>query len=119
MFTHAKLARAALTAAGLALAPAAMAQDGYPRVIGSGENQSVEYGPMGSANILGGGRVTVTGYENTLQQRHEDAQYAQQPPAGRVPVAVGSGENLSTNWVPAMPARLQGQADAPSIWQRG
>lgn len=100
--------RAALTglvlAGGFALtAPDASAQGGYPRVVcNSGNDCSVDYGPMGQGNLVGGGRVTVTmptGMDVTIM--HLDTMFSQNPREGFVPVSVGMGENAMTIYVPA------------------
>jgi hypothetical protein len=94
---------AAMIAAGVVAAVPALAQDvSYPRSVGSGENSSVEYGPAGSTNIVGGGRVSVQ-YDSRGSGRvtYLDPTPVQTPPAGQVPVSVSSGENSDTIWVPA------------------
>jgi hypothetical protein len=98
-----RIAPALFAAGAMFMAAPAMA-DGfaYPRVVGTGENASVEYGPGPQNNIVGGGAVAVrevTG--NDVQVSHLDARFAQQPRAGLRPVTIGSGENSTTAWVPA------------------
>jgi hypothetical protein len=81
-----------------------MAADRYPRTVGSGENQEIDYGPGGNRNApLGGGRfeVVATNSEGQPELRYLDPQFAQAARAGLVPVTVGSGEAASTVWVPA------------------
>ncbi len=85
----------------LALAAPAMGEVSYPRTIGSGENVEIDYGPNGPGNLLGGGRVIVTGSGEDTQLRHLDPEFVQAPRAGLVPVTVGSGEGSATVWVPA------------------
>jgi hypothetical protein len=55
-----RIAPALFAAGAMFMAAPAMA-DGfaYPRVVGTGENASVEYGPGPQNNIVGGGAVTV------------------------------------------------------------
>lgn len=86
----------------------AFAEDFYPRVISNGENVEIDYGPGPRGNIVGGGRVVVTGNGENLRIEHLDPQFAQQPVPGLVPVIVGSGENTSVVWAPAdtSPSRL-------------
>ncbi len=94
---------AAVLATGLLAAAPVLAQDvSYPRSVGTGENSSVEYGPAGSSNILGGGRVT-TQYNSRGEAAvtYLDPAFTQAPRAGQVPVQVGTGENSDTVWVPA------------------
>jgi hypothetical protein len=98
-----RMAPALFAAGALFFAAPAMA-DGfaYPRVVGTGENASVEYGPGPQQNILGGGAVVVrevTG--NDVQISHLEARFAQQPRAGLRPVTIGNGENTATAWVPS------------------
>ena len=53
---------AAFALIGCALLSGAAAQaESYPRVVGSGENASVEYGPDPTRNIIGGGLSRVVG----------------------------------------------------------
>jgi hypothetical protein len=98
-----RIAPALFAAGALFLAAPAMA-DGfaYPRVVGTGENASVQHGPDAQQNIVGGGAVTVRQASgNDVQISHLDARFAQQPRAGLRPVTIGSGENAATAWVPA------------------
>jgi hypothetical protein len=98
-----RIAPALFAAGALFLAAPAMA-DGfaYPRVVGTGENASVEYGPGPQQNIVGGGAVTVRETSGTdVQITHLDARFAQQPRAGLRPVTIGTGENTATAWVPS------------------
>jgi hypothetical protein len=105
-FRHLFLAAALAGGAALAAGPAA-AQT-YPRVVGSGENMMVEYGPMGQGALVGGGRVTVsrpTGMD--MQVMHLDSVFVQQPREGFVPVVIGMGPNMTTIYVPqAMAERM-------------
>jgi hypothetical protein len=77
----------------------------YPRVIGSGENMEIEYGPGGQRTpLFGGGRVVISmmdGANVTLM--HLDAEFVQQPREGFVPLVIGSGESNEVIYVrPAM-----------------
>jgi hypothetical protein len=94
-----------VTALSLGLAAPAVAQDLYPRSVGTGEDTAVDYGPSGPGNILGGGRVAVTGSGEDLQLRHLDPEFTQAPRVGQIPVTVGSGEDSTTIWVPAGTSR--------------
>ena len=61
----------------------------------------VDLGPMGQATLVGGGRVMVfrtAGMDIDIV--HLDAQLAQAPRQGFVPLTVGSGETQETVWVP-------------------
>jgi hypothetical protein len=84
------------------LQPAAAGDpNGYPRVVGSGENMSVEYGPTPPQNIVGGGHVTVTGSGDNIELHYAESTHVQQPPAGMVPTMRSDGENQEVVWVPA------------------
>ena len=94
------IAAALLAGAAISL-PLTAAAQGYPRLIGSGENMSIDYGPMGQGNLVGGGRVAVTmqsGMDITVM--HLDSVFVQQPRAGYVPQTIGSGVNSMTVYVP-------------------
>lgn len=96
---HSLLATAALLGGGAV--GSAQAQDLYPRTVGSGENVSVEYGPGPRGNVAGGGRVVSYGNGEHTEFRHLDPARAQGARSGLVPLAVGSGENVTIVWVPA------------------
>jgi hypothetical protein len=100
-------------------AAGALAQDRerYPRIVGSGENASVEYGPGPHGNIVGGGPVVVTGSGETLEVRHLDPLTTQHGYAGYIPSSRGSGEDTEVVWLPAMPGGTM-QASASGIAQR-
>lgn len=100
-----------LAAAALAFGMAGAQAQSYPRVVGSGENLSVDYGPMGQGNLVGGGRVMVTPMSGmNVDIVHLDAMFAQQPRDGFVPLTVGSGESQSTVWVPVAVAEMMRNA---------
>ncbi|WP_439595482.1 hypothetical protein [Falsiroseomonas sp.] len=107
-----RMASALFAAGALSFAVPALANDvSFPRVVGTGENASVEYGPATPRNILGGGAVAIaTGHDGRWRVTHTDDSYAQRGPAGLVPVTVGSGENATTAWVPAGLAPTTGLA---------
>ena len=95
-------------AAALAFAPAlssvARAEDGpaLPRVIGSGENASVVYGPGPRGNVVGGGRLVAVQVDSERTRvTYLDDAYTQPGRQGLVPVTIGSGEGASTEWVAA------------------
>ncbi len=95
----------------LGLAPAALAE-GFPRIVGSGENASVEYGPGPQRNIVGGGALVQRVLSNgEFEVTYLETAMVQLPPAGLRPVLVGSGENTELSWVPfGAPARLASAA---------
>ncbi|WP_431284962.1 hypothetical protein ACQW02_09150 [Humitalea sp. 24SJ18S-53] len=80
----------------------AIAADGvtYPRVVGSGENIEVEYGPAERENIVGGGQMgpSATGYSG--EASYLEAGRAQLPPFGAVPTTRDNNENMEIVWVP-------------------
>jgi hypothetical protein len=103
MFTRSFLSITTAALLGLAITDGAAAQ-GYPRSVGNGESQEIDYGPGGNQNSpVGGGRFEVVGRnsEGQAELRYLDAQYAQPARGGLVPVTVGGGENSSIVWVPA------------------
>jgi hypothetical protein len=100
------LLRAAVAALGLAAIDAAAAQS-YPRIVGSGENASIEYGPGAAYNVVGGGSARVTGSGESLTVEHADPGYAQQTPAGLIAVTVGTGDNASSVLVPVQPPAVR------------
>ena len=87
MITRTALALAAMLATG----PLAAAQEAfsYPRIVGSGENASVEYGPAGSSNLVGGGFARVTGSGENASVSHEGPVRGQRP---LYAFAIGSSE---------------------------
>ncbi|PWS35646.1 hypothetical protein DFH01_18815 [Falsiroseomonas bella] len=100
---------AAVAGGALAVAAGPAAAQSYPRVVGTGENMTVDYGPMAQGNLVGGGRVMVT--EPTgmgdIRVMHLDSVFAQQPREGFVPVVIGMGQNMTTIYVPqAMAERM-------------
>ncbi len=102
--------RAALAAAsfiiGGALAPPAYAEEpgSYPRIVGGGESVAVEYGPVPRGNIVGGGRVHVSGWGEQSESHYLDGEVVQRAPAGAVPVPDWNGESGGTVWIPARDA---------------
>jgi hypothetical protein len=87
--------------AGAALSTAAQAQS-YPRVTCSGMNCEIDYGPMGSSTVVGGGRVLVSSPNGMdVNIMHLDAMFAQRPREGFIPLTVGSGETQEIVWVPS------------------
>lgn len=97
-----RIAAALLATGALSFAAPALANDYYPRIVGSGQNASVEYAPGNDQNIVGGGAVIVRDdAANEVQIRHLEPRFAQAPRQGVLPVTVGSGENAEIVWVPA------------------
>jgi hypothetical protein len=112
-----RIAAAALAAGALGLAAPAFAEqilaDGtaYPRIVGSGENASVEYGAASTRNIVGGGAVAARDVAGGgANVRHFDDRFVQPGRVGVRAVTVGSGENQRTVWVP-----VNGSANAASV----
>ncbi|MGK7870883.1 hypothetical protein [Falsiroseomonas sp. E2-1-a20] len=79
----------------------AQEQGSFPRVVGSGENASVEYGPGPRGNIVGGGRVDVAGSGENIELRHLDPLTVQHGYAGLIPSSRSIGENSELVWLPA------------------
>ncbi len=84
---------------GVLFSGAAQAQS-YPRVVGTGENASVEYGPGPAANLVGGALSRVVGSGENTSVVATEVQHVQRPRAGLTPIIVESGENRSVVWVP-------------------
>ncbi len=91
MRTTTKAALALIAALAAGQATTAQAQDAlsYPRVVGSGENASVEYGPAGSSNIVGGGLARIVGSGENASVVYDGPVQAQRP---LYAYAIGSGE---------------------------
>ncbi|WP_206933149.1 hypothetical protein [Roseococcus thiosulfatophilus] len=99
------LFRPMMAAALLAVAAAGTAAaQSFPRVVAQGDSFTVDYGPMGQGNVVGGGRVMVSQSPDGMQLTvvHLDAMFSQQPRPGFVPLSIGSGEGLMVIYVPAM-----------------
>jgi hypothetical protein len=101
-------AAAVVAALVVSIGAPALANDLYPRTTGSGENLKIDYGPAGPGNVVGGGRVVVTGHGEQMRIRHLDPHYAQAQRQGLVPATVGSGEGAAIVSVPVGtdPSRL-------------
>jgi hypothetical protein len=85
----------------------------YPRIIGSGMNFTIDYGPMGQGNVVGGGRVTVTQPNGMdVNVMHLDSVFTQRPRDGFIPMIIGSGESQETVWVPSMMLEMLRRAQA-------
>ena len=96
---------AAIFAAGLLGAAPVLAQNAFPRTVGSGENITVEYGPAGSSNVVGGGATVLRNRANgEVDANYLEPDFAQTPRQGVVAVEIGSGESAETIWVPAASA---------------
>ena len=91
MRTTTKLALALVAALAAGQVATAQAQDAtsYPRIVGSGENASVEYGPAGSLNVAGGGLARIVGSGENASVAYEGPVQAQRPIYA---YAIGSGE---------------------------
>jgi hypothetical protein len=100
MNTITRIAAAAILTLGFA--GSAMAQS-FPRVVGSGENASVEYGDE-AHNIVGGALVRSIGSGESASFEVVDVQHAQNP---RHVIATGSGENIMVTLVREFPALTQ------------
>ncbi len=94
---------AAMFAAGaLSFAVPALASDvSFPRVVGTGENLSVQYAPGATQNIVGGGvAIARTNGSGETQISYPGNRFVQAGLAGLRPVVVGTGNNLSVAYVP-------------------
>jgi hypothetical protein len=91
MRTITKAAFALVAALAAGQVATAQAQDAlsYPRVVGSGENASVEYGSAGSANIIGGGVASMVGSGENASVVYDGPVQAQHP---LYAYAIGTGE---------------------------
>lgn len=80
----------------------AIAADGatYPRLVGSGENIEIDYGPAPRGNVVGGGHAQVTTRGENTEVTYLEAGPAQMAPFGMVPILRDSGENIDVVWVP-------------------
>lgn len=98
-----RIAPGLFAAGALFFAVPAMAQDvSFPRVVRTGENASVEYGPGSIGTIVGGGAVTVRDLGgNEVQITHLEDRFAQPGRRGLRAVTIGSGESIETVWLPA------------------
>jgi hypothetical protein len=95
-----KTLRSLIAAAALLGAPAMAQAAEYPRLVGSGETQTVEYGPGARGNIVGGGATAVMfGGESHVVITHLDEMGVQRRTDGRVPVLVGTGETKMIVWI--------------------
>ncbi|WP_237215116.1 hypothetical protein [Falsiroseomonas oryziterrae] len=98
-----RFAAATLVAAGFGTAAAA--DTSYPRVVGSGENASVEYATP-SLNIVGGALSRMTGSGESASTEVLSAEIAQ--PRGGMPRVVGTGNDASLFYGDQAPARMAG-----------
>lgn len=90
---------AALALVGGVLFAGAAQAESYPRVVGTGQNASVEYGPGPVQNIVGGALSRLVGSGESASVEIIDVEQLQRPPAGLTRVTTGSGENLSVAYV--------------------
>ena len=92
-----RIAAATLLGAGLLASAAAVAE---PRVVGTGDNASVEYS-VPSHNIVGGATYRTTGSGEGATTEVVSVLNAQ---TGRLARVVGTGENASVVYVDPAPA---------------
>jgi hypothetical protein len=98
--TMTKNLRSLIAAAALLGAPALATASEYPRLVDSGEAQTVEYGPGPRGNIVGGGATAVTfGGEGNMTITYLEETGVQRRTDGRVPVLVGAGEATMIVWL--------------------
>lgn len=97
-----RIAAAALIGAGFATA--ASAEDLRPRLVGSGENLSVEY-PVPSANIVGGAIYAPA--DGSGQGESLQPVSVARSQSGRIATVVGTGENLSVIYQDAAPTTIR------------
>jgi hypothetical protein len=95
-----RIAAATLVAAGFGTAAAA---DSYPRVVGTGENASVEYATP-SLNIVGGALSRMVGSGESAGTEVLSAETAQ--PRGGLPRVVGTGNDASVLYGDPAPSRM-------------
>lgn len=101
--------RTTMLAAGLLTAVSfpALAQEGYPRLVGDAYSPSVEYGPGFRGNVVGGGAVQISIVEEgRVEVAHADARFAQARTDGLIPVMLGGEADHSVSWV--TPRQLAG-----------
>lgn len=106
--------RTTLLAAGLltAVSLPALAQQGYPRLVGDAYSPSVEYAPGFSGNIVGGGVVQISiAEEGRVEVTHADARFAQARTDGLIPVMLGGEYDHSVTWIAAGPTRRRDGSD--------
>jgi hypothetical protein len=84
----------------------------YPRMLGTGESATIDYGPGPHGNIVGGGVAVMTGGGENASITYVGPLQSQAPMLAR---AIGSGEDLSVVYVlppaqgPATAAVLAGK----------
>ena len=89
-----------LFAAALLLGAPALAQaSDYPRLVGSGEDMTIEYGPGPQGNVVGGGQAVVAIGGTTPSIRYMDDANVQRRADGLVPVMVDQGETRTITFV--------------------
>jgi len=101
-----RIAAATLVAATFGTAAVA-AETGYPRVVGTGENASVEYATP-SANIVGGALSRTIGSGESASTEVLSADTMQ--PRGSLPRVVGTGNDASVVYGDPAPSRLAGRS---------
>lgn len=89
-----------LIAAALLLGAPALAQaSDYPRLVGSGEDMTVEYGPGPQGNVVGGGPAIVSIGGTRPSIRYMDDANVQRRTDGLVPVMADQGETQTITFV--------------------
>ncbi|WP_372621265.1 hypothetical protein [Falsiroseomonas sp.] len=107
------VAAALLAGAALSLHVGPAQAQSYPRLTGMGEDLTVDYGPMGQGNLVGGGRVMVSRSDAmNLDVVHLDMIFTQRPREGYVPLTIGAGEAQEIIWVPATMVDMMRRARA-------
>lgn len=107
--TTRSLFAAALLLGASSLAPSLAQASDYPRLVGSGEDMTVEYGPGPQGNVVGGGPAIVAIGGTTPSIRYLDDAQVQRRTDGLVPVLQGEGETRGITWL------APGQAPAPRL----
>ena len=106
----ARAVSASLLAIGLAVGGAPAAQASDLRILQTGENFQVDYGPVPN-NVVGGGAVTMRGAGESAEYVHGAGAPNQQ---GRMATFVGGGENATILYTePTAPAPLPTRAARP------
>lgn len=99
MSTTRNLIAAALLVGAPALASSLAQATDYPRLVGSGEDMTIEYGPGVQGNVVGGGPATVAIGGTTPSIRYTDDAQVQRRTDGLVPVMVDEGETRTITFV--------------------
>lgn len=115
MFAQLRIALTGTLLAASLSAADAVAQS-YPISRCVGENCEIDYGPMGQPTLVGGGRVMVSMPDGmSVRIVHLDTIFSQQPRPGFVPMSIGSGEESTLVYVPAMMLEMARRAMANPV----